>query len=219
MDALKGIGGVAAQGINQALGTNIGGVAAGAAAAPGQIQKTALQINTQVAQQQAKQLARTYAQIASRLGTNAGALQNEINRTVSQNLIPSIRDIARLPGQVDPSQKATADQLVKTIETAIATLSNPSTAANAAQAEKVWLSLTTAAAQAQNLARFSQGKAPTAPAPTAPAPTAPATADVEINNKGELLYRGHPYNPSDPIARQAVTDFLLAQKHLAANRP
>lgn len=225
MDAIKGIGGVAAQGLNKTLGTNIGGAGAGAAVAPGQMQKTALQINTQLAQQQAKKLANDYAQIAaqaSTTGVNANALQDDLERIVYQQLMPGVRDIAQLPAMVDPSQKTAADQIVQQVKSAMTTLLNIRTASDPKLSEKTWTVLTTAAAQAQNLRRFKPVKAAVPALGTKPAAApvaAPATADVGIGPQGDLLYRGRPYDPTDPVARNAVSQFLLAQKNLVANKP
>ena len=217
MDAIKGIGSVAAQGINQTLGTNIGGAEAGAAAAPGQKQQTALQINTQLAQQQAQQLARNYAKIAGQPGIDPATLRNELNRIVFKQLFSNIASINDLAGKVDPSLKQVADQLARRINSAMTTLSNPRTATNTALSQKVWTGLTTAAMQYRNLLRFRPGSKPAPAAPAAPA--GQADDDITINADGEQFYRGRPYDPSDPNARQAMSQFLLKQQNLVANRP
>lgn len=220
MDAIKGIGSVAAQGINQTLGTNIGGAEAGAAAAPGQRQQTALQINTQLAQQQAQQLARNYAKIAGQPGIDPATLRNELNRIVFKQLLPRITSINDLADNIDPSLKQVADQLARRINSAMTTLSNPRTATNTALSQKVWTGLTTAALQYRSLSRFRPGSKPAPAAPTAPAaPAGQADDDITINADGEQFYRGRPYDPSDPNARQAMSQFLLKQQNLVANRP
>ena len=222
MDAVKGIGSVAAQSLNKNLGTNIGGAAAGARVAPGQIQQTALQINSQLAQKQAEQLAADYAQVAAQPNVNSTILRNELNIIISKRLIPQIRDINQLPGLVDPSQKSLADQIVRRVNSAVITLSNPKVAAKPELSQKVWSQLTNVAAQAQNLMVFNPAKQkpakPGAPAP-APAQTSGGVPEIDVSKTGDILYRGQPYDPNDPIARNAVTQWLLSHPNLAANRP
>lgn len=212
MDAVKGIGSVAAQGVNQAIGSNFGGAQAGAAVVPGQVQQTALQINTQLAQQQAQQLAANYLKNGELLGTTGvdiTALKADLDRILYQQLLPGLKDIKQLPNSVAANQKSAAGQLVQQITTAMKTLLDVRTIRDAKLAEKNWLDITTAAAKAQNLMKFS-------PAAGARGAAAPVAKDVTITPQGDLLYRGQPYDPRDPTARTAVSQYLLAQKNLIA---
>lgn len=215
MDAIKGIGSVAAQGINQATGSNIGGTTATGAAGVGGRQQAAMAQATQIAQKQAERYADWYLKTASQ-ATDRNTLGDDLQR-ILRELMPRIGNYFDLPQAVNAHDKATADQTVRNIDTAMRTLANPATAKNPDLAKKAWLKLATAASQANVLKQFAI-KRPTAPTPApgqAPAGTAPAqSAPPEDLGNGlslvgnQIYYQGRPVDPADRYAMSLVSQYL-----------
>ena len=217
MDAIKGIGSVAAQGINQATGSNIGGTAATGAAGVGGRQQAAMAQATQIAQKQAESYADWYTKTAGQ-ATNRNTLGDDLQRILKE-LMPRIGNYFDLPKNVNAHDKATADQTVRNIDTAMRTLANPATAKNPDLAKTVWLKLTTAAAQANVLKQFAI-KRPTAPTPEpapgqAPAGTAPGQSapPKDLGNGlslvgNQIYYQGRPVDPEDRYAMSLVSQYL-----------
>jgi hypothetical protein len=226
MDAVKGIGSVAAQGINQTLGTNLGGVEAGAIVGPGQRQQAALQINKGLAAKQAQQLSDQYIQSVNSSVQQAGVqsptqlssvtqatIKKEIDRIILKQLLgPAyVQDINQLNTKVEKSAKPQMATLINRINSARRVVYNLSTAQNPQDSLHQWTEMATAAAEAINLISFSnQSKGAVA---------TKSAGDVTIDQNGRILYRGQPYNNNDPIQQSAVSQFLLAQKNLALTKP
>jgi hypothetical protein len=226
MDAVKGIGSVAAQGINQSLGTNLGGVAAGAIVGPGQRQQAALQINKGLAAKQAQQLSNQYIQSVNSAMKQDGvqspaqmatvtqaAIRKEIDQIIFKQLLGQayVQDLNQLNAKVEKSVKPQMASIVNKINSARRGVYDLTTAQNPQDSLYKWTELATAAAEAINLITFaSQGKGAVA---------TKSTGDVVIDQNGKILYRGQPYNNNDPIQQAAVSQFLLAQKNLVSTKP
>lgn len=200
-NAIKGIGSVAAQGINQAVGTNIGGAGSTAAPGIGKTQQAAMNVNTQLAKQQASQYAATFAK-AVQTSTSPATLSNELERIVYNTLFSNtITDIKTLDSKVDTSVKSQATAIEQQIENAMKELlTNPTIAADAKKSLDTWISLTTGVAQARNLLKFN---------PVTRSSSGVPAGDITIDPvSGVMLYKGRPYDPADPIARAAMTAYL-----------
>lgn len=169
--ALRGIGSVAAQAMNQSLGTNIGGVAAGARVAPGFAGSAAAQTNQvlvkQLAQEQAGLWAQSLQAALKQAGTPYMSQLNQaelekiardmVNRTLERTTLNSYQQLANT---VDPAKKAEAQAVQKSIDTLIQQLAktavSPSIRSSELEREnaRIWNLLATEIAKTQNLATF-----------------------------------------------------------------
>lgn len=171
--ALRGIGSVAAQSVNRALGTNMGGVTAGAQAAPGFAGQAAAKANqamiTKLAQEQAGLWAQSLQAALKQSGTpytsqlNAAELTkiatDMVNRTLDRT---GLDNYLQLANAVEQAKRPEAQALQKSMTDLIARLSktatSPSIRAGELERENqtIWTELATAIAQAQNLVTFNR---------------------------------------------------------------
>jgi len=216
MDALRGIGSVAAQGVNQALGTNIGGVSAGATLGPGQRQQAAMQINQGLAAKQAEQLSKQYirsvtsflqqagVQSPSQLAaTTQAAIKKEIDQIIYEQLLSytGVRDLNQLVPLVDKSNKQTMLNFINQINTARRGLYSLPDPQNPQESLHYWTEITKAASGAKNLLSF--GKQKTA--------VGPATVGGDIaydTASGQFTYKGQPYDANDPVQKAAMSQWM-----------
>lgn len=201
MDAIKGIGSVAAQGVNKTLGTNLGGVTATAQSGLGQTQGNALKINTQLAKQQADQYAKHYIQTAAQ-SPSGSRLQDDINRAL-RTLMPSISNWKNLPNEVEDASQDWAKTTVEQIQNSLNILLNPNTPANPRLAQQAWEQLTTAAATAQNLKKFSPAKRVSQ--------TNMPNSNISVGADNRFYYKGQPIKPGDREAMDALAKYLEQQ--------
>lgn len=171
--ALRGIGSVAAQAINKSMGTNIGGVAAGAQAAPGFAGQAAAKVNQtlvkQLAQEQAGLWAQSLQAALKQSGTPYMSQLNQaelakiatdmVNRTLDRTGLNSYQQLANA---VDQAKRPEAQALQKTMTDLITRLSktavSPSIRAGELEKENqtIWGELANTIAQTQNLITFNR---------------------------------------------------------------
>lgn len=219
MDAIKGIGSVAAQGINQKLGTNLGGVTAGARVGPGQRQAAASEINRGLAMKQAQQLSAQYLQSVASIMKQAGvsdpsqldpaaqaSVKKEVDQIIFKQLLPysGITDLNQLIAQVDKSSKQQMVNLVNQINSSRQGLANLTTAQDPKASLGFWEQLTTAAAEAKNLTTFSKQQAGGSKIPSG-GPASPISYDVAT---GQFTYNGQPYDSNDPVQKAAMSQWM-----------
>lgn len=216
--AVKGIGSVAAQGINQKLGTNLGGVAAGAQVGPGQRQQAALKLNTGLAAKQAQQLSNQYMQTVYNLmaqnksqsptalpAAAQQAVRKEIDRLIFKQLLSNTyaKDLNQLIANTDKSSKPQMTAVVNKINTARRALFDLNSAIRSQVSLQHWTELATAAAEATNLIAFSnQGKG---------LPPGDITID-RANN--QYLYKGQPYDYTNRDHQAAMSQFIKNLKSI-----
>lgn len=200
----KAIGGIASQGVNNAIGTNLGGVAAGAMVNPVQRQQQALAINLGLAKQQANQLASHHQQSIKQLGKQSGNEDGSLNpleleqlkKTVTQTVMGrllKVNDLNSLVSKVDPADKQRMSQLASTINSTMAALEDP-VASMSEQNLNNWTAITQAAAEVNNLLAFSPGKN--------------KTSDVFYDaTTGQFKVRGQPYDINNPSHRAAMSAY------------
>lgn len=179
MDAMKGIGSVAAQGMNQALGTNIGGAGATAKVAPGvgaqtaSVQaaqtlspKIAAQQNDLWSQSLQAMMANQQVQSLKQLdkGDLAAALNNQINRVLDTN------DWRQSLSNVDArafggSGKQAAEKVNSYMETAIRNLLSSAASSNILDSNlqtknfENWKQIANMVIQIQNMQQFNKQQA------------------------------------------------------------
>lgn len=171
--ALRGIGSVAAQAVNKGLGTNIGGVTAGAQAAPGFAGQAAAQANQalvkKLAQEQSGLWAQSLQAALKQSGTPYMSQLNQadltkiatdmVNRTLDRT---GLNNYQQLAGAVDQKQSALAQTLQKNITDLITRLSKTAVSPNIGAGElerenqTIWNELANNIAQAQNLVTFNR---------------------------------------------------------------
>lgn len=171
--ALQGIGSVAAQAINKSLGTNIGGVTAGATAAPGFGAQAAAQANQgmikQLAQEQSELWAQSLQAALKQARTPYMSQLNQpelekiavdmVNRTLDRSGLNSYQ---QLVNTVDPAKKAEAQAVVRALDFLTNQLAktavSPSLSSSALAREnvRIWNRLATEIAKTQNLATFNR---------------------------------------------------------------
>lgn len=169
--ALRGIGSVAAQAVNKSLGTNIGGTAAGARAAPGFAGQAAANANrvmiTKLAQEQAELWAQSLQAALKQSGTPymsqlsqtelAKIATDMVNRTLDRTGLDNYLQLANV---VDPARRPEAQTLQRTITDLVAKLGktavSPTIRAGELERENqtIWNELATAIARMQNLVTF-----------------------------------------------------------------
>jgi hypothetical protein len=205
----KAIGGIAAQGVNNAIGTNLGGVAAGAMVNPVQRQQQALAINLGLAKQQANQLASHHQQAIKQLAKQSGNQDGSLNPPELEQLTKMVNQIVTgqllkvgnldsLVSQVDPADKQRMAQLVSTIGSTMAALENP-VASMSKQNLDNWIAITQAAAEVKNLLTFSPGKVKN-------------TNGVYYDElAGEYKVRGQSYDKNNPAHRVAMSAYQASQ--------
>jgi len=162
-----------AQSMNQSLGTNIGGAAAGARVAPGFAGQAATQVNQgmvkQLAQEQAGLWAQSLQAALKQTGTPYMSQLNQaelekiardmVNRTLERTTINSYQQLANT---VDTAKKPEAQAVQKSIDTLIQQLAktavSPSIRSSELEREnaKIWNLLATEIAKTQNLATFNR---------------------------------------------------------------
>lgn len=172
--ALRGIGSVAAQAINKNLGTNIGGVAAGARAAPGDEKTAALAVNQGLAKQlsqeqsglwsQALQAAMKRANTTYIAQLDANELtkiaQDMINRTLDRTGYDSYQSIKNFTK--DPALKSQAQALETSITSLVTKLIKTTLSPTIGSSElsketnKIWNDLAQQIAQTQNFLTFNR---------------------------------------------------------------
>ena len=193
----KAIGGIAAQGVNNAIGTNLGGVAAGA------------MVNPVQRQQQANQLASHHQQVIKQLAKQSGNQDGSLNPPELEQLTKIVNQIVTgqllkvgnldsLVSQVDPADKQRMAQLVSTIGSIMAVLEDP-VASMSKQNLDNWIAITQAAAEVKNLLTFSPGKVKN-------------TNGVYYDEiAGEYKVRGQSYDKNNPAHRVAMSAYQASQ--------
>lgn len=204
MDAIKGIGSIAAGGVNQALGTNIGGAMAGAQMGAGSIaaQKASTQLAATLAPKIAQEQAKLWNQNIQGMMQNqqvmspsdldkntlVKAVNDQVNRLLQTYNVANWKD---LPNKVNPaayggSGTQAAKKVVQDMGIAISNLvknvyAPGAKTTNIQQAnEAAWKQIADMVIQIQNLSQFAAGTpgAATAGQPAqqaSAAKTAPAT--------------------------------------------
>jgi ribosomal protein L20 len=181
--ALRGIASVAGQAVNTALGTNIGGTAAGARAAPGFTDTAAAQANQGMIKQLAQEQSELWAQSLQAALRQSGSpymsqlnqanlekiARDMVNRTLDRTAINNYQQLA---GVVDTSKTAEARVLQKNIDNLVLQLAktavSPTIRSSELQREniKIWTQLAEKIAQTQNLATFHRKQLATMPGNT-----------------------------------------------------
>lgn len=171
--ALRGIGSVAAQAVNQGLGTNIGGVGATARAAPGFAGSAAANVNqamiTRLAQEQAQLWTQSLQAALKQSGTVDMSKLDQtqlvkiatdmVNRTLDRTGLDSYQ---QLVSTVEPTVKADAQLVQDRITKNIALLGKTATSSNIMPGnvekknQETWNLLATDIARAQNLVTFNR---------------------------------------------------------------
>lgn len=209
MDAVKGIGSIAASGINQAIGTNIGGTLAGAHADPLKTQQQALQLGLNAAKQQATTLAAQHQQLVKQLAKQSGnadgslnpeeqeQLEKVVNRIVFGQLVRT-NDLNSLSAKVDKADQPRMAQLTNTVASAIPALDDP---VKSLSKENIntWVTVTQAAAEIKNLLAFNADKSS-------------GPSDIFYDQTtGQFKVRGQPYDPSNPIHKAAMAAYQASR--------
>lgn len=220
--AVKGIGSIAASGVNQALGTNIGGALAGTQVGPGQRQQVAMQINQAAAAKQARVLSDQYIRSVTSLMKQAGVqkpsqldvaaqgqARKEIDQIIFKQLLGNayVQDLNQLNTKVDKPTKPQMAALVTKINAARRGLYDLTVALNPSESLRYWTELTTASAEALNLATFNKSQASTGGGFGGAAPST-QPSDITVSAAGDWLYRGQPYNSADPAQKAAMAQWM-----------